>query len=200
MGKLLDLTGERFGSLSVLRRAVIPHRIGNTVKWVCACDCGKETVVFTTNLRRGNAVSCGCSRRENRETAIRDGAKSCQECGTVKPLDDFPRSARGVAGRFSYCRDCNRWRARKQKYGIDEIGFRRIVVEQGGTCANRGCGDSIDDSSHLDHCHATGAIRGILCNGCNTALGQLQERQEKAIGLAEYITTFPATARRKRSL
>lgn len=44
--------------------------------WLCACDCGNETVVSGGNLRAGNVVSCGCHRIENNrkiasETAAR---------------------------------------------------------------------------------------------------------------------------------
>ena len=50
-----DLTGQRFGRLTVLSYA------GNQ-KWNCKCDCGKETVVFTSNLTRNHTTSCGCAR------------------------------------------------------------------------------------------------------------------------------------------
>ncbi len=55
--KKLDLTGQRFGMLTVLRPA---ENIGNRTAWVCRCDCGKETVVKTYHLRCGHTKSCGC--------------------------------------------------------------------------------------------------------------------------------------------
>lgn len=57
MGKLIDLTGQTFGRLTVLRRAP-DHR--ERVYWECRCQCGNTTVVGGTALRRGNSHSCGC--------------------------------------------------------------------------------------------------------------------------------------------
>ena len=51
----MDLTGQRFGKLIAL------SYVGNQ-KWKCRCDCGNETIVFTSNLTRGHTISCGCAR------------------------------------------------------------------------------------------------------------------------------------------
>lgn len=57
MGKpLIDITGQRFGRLTVLDRAGFN---GKTL-WRCICDCGKETTALSPNLRKGLSSSCGC--------------------------------------------------------------------------------------------------------------------------------------------
>ena len=56
-GKLIDLTGKKFGLLTVLKRSA---EKAVKVKWVCACDCGGETAVDSQHLRNGDIVSCGC--------------------------------------------------------------------------------------------------------------------------------------------
>lgn len=53
--KLQDLTGKRFGKLVVLEYA-------GSGKWKCKCDCGKETTVISSNLKKGHTTSCGCAR------------------------------------------------------------------------------------------------------------------------------------------
>ena len=53
----LDLTGQRFGRLTVLRPA---ENIGRRTAWLCLCDCGREAVVKTYHLRSGKCSSCGC--------------------------------------------------------------------------------------------------------------------------------------------
>ncbi|MBD5154128.1 MAG: hypothetical protein HDT15_03365 [Oscillibacter sp.] len=58
--KKLDLTGQKFGKLTVLAPA---ENIKNRTAWLCRCECGKETVVKTYRLRNGRAVSCGCAER-----------------------------------------------------------------------------------------------------------------------------------------
>lgn len=55
--KKLDLTGLRFGDLTVLRPA---ENIRGRTAWVCRCCCGQETVVRTYRLREGRTKSCGC--------------------------------------------------------------------------------------------------------------------------------------------
>jgi hypothetical protein len=62
MSSLIDITGERFGRLTVIRRE--PNSKGGQARWLCKCDCGKETIVLGTELRRNGArkgtKSCGC--------------------------------------------------------------------------------------------------------------------------------------------
>lgn len=52
------------------------------------------------------------------------------------------------------------------------------------SCSNPGCTNS--SRLHIDHDHETGVVRGMLCSGCNTALGHLAENLERIRGLAEY--------------
>lgn len=60
MSNFQDLTGQRFGELTVLHRA--ENSLSRGTRWLCQCDCGRETVVFAGNLTRGNTTSCGCTR------------------------------------------------------------------------------------------------------------------------------------------
>lgn len=54
-----DLTGQRFGKLTVIKRVenVMNSHIS---RWLCQCDCGNEKIVYSNHLRRGNTKSCGC--------------------------------------------------------------------------------------------------------------------------------------------
>jgi len=57
--KKLDLTGQRFGKLTVLAPA---ENIDKRTAWLCRCECGRERVVKTYYLRSGKVTSCGCDR------------------------------------------------------------------------------------------------------------------------------------------
>lgn len=47
---------------------------------------------------------------------------------------------------------------------------RQLLADQGGRCAI--CGrELLDEDAHLDHCHRTGEVRGVLCRACNHGLG-----------------------------
>lgn len=71
MGKFKDLTGMRFGRLIVFERVedhVSPSGKCN-IQYKCLCDCGKEKIVFGTNLSRGLTNSCGCLQKERASAA-----------------------------------------------------------------------------------------------------------------------------------
>ena len=54
-----DLTGKTFHRLKVIKRV----QDGKTnTRWLCLCECGKETIAVTGNLKRGKHKSCGCWR------------------------------------------------------------------------------------------------------------------------------------------
>ena len=62
--KRIDLTGQRFGRLTVLHRVQRTDRKG--VWWLCKCDCGGEKIVETAKLRHGVTRSCGCLADESK--------------------------------------------------------------------------------------------------------------------------------------
>lgn len=54
----IDLAGQKFNHLTVIKKA--DEQDGKRVMWVCRCDCGKETLASTNDLRAGHKKSCGC--------------------------------------------------------------------------------------------------------------------------------------------
>ena len=57
MGAFIDITGNRYGNLTVIKRA--PNR-GKQTMWLCSCDCGNTVVVAGGHLKSGHTKSCGC--------------------------------------------------------------------------------------------------------------------------------------------
>ena len=75
MGRLIDLSGKRFGRLLAIERDTSrsPKERKYRTLWKCKCDCGKEVVVWANNLVRGHTLSCGCYKIEtfiDRETEV----------------------------------------------------------------------------------------------------------------------------------
>lgn len=62
--KLIDLTGQQFGRLTVIARAA-GRMYGNKVAWQCSCECGGTVTTIGHSLRRGAVSSCGCLRRND---------------------------------------------------------------------------------------------------------------------------------------
>lgn len=53
----IDISNKRYGRLTA--KSVYDKK-NREIRWLCICDCGKEAIVFGTNLRKGHTKSCGC--------------------------------------------------------------------------------------------------------------------------------------------
>lgn len=62
MGKRIDLTGQKFGRLTVMEPYGV-NSSGNQL-WKCKCDCGNDYITESYHLRKGLTVSCGCYRKD----------------------------------------------------------------------------------------------------------------------------------------
>lgn len=129
---------------------------------------------------------------------VPDG-KRCARCGVVKALDEFESDASRPHGVGFRCRECKRWARRESKYGITRDEFERKLAAQGHACAVCGTTEPRtragrrdgkpklrDDGWHVDHDHATGAVRGIVCQRCNVALGHI-EGDGRLAQLSDYL-------------
>lgn len=66
MSKLIDLTGKKFGRLTVIGRGenYISPKGAMLVRWMCECECGNKILVTGGSLKGSGTVSCGCKRGE----------------------------------------------------------------------------------------------------------------------------------------
>lgn len=91
----------------------------------------------------------------------------------------------------AYARDPEKFKEKSflRKHGITIAQKAEILVEQGGTCAACKTTDPGGGRNawHLDHNHATGTIRGVLCHGCNLALGMVKDNPTTLRALAGYV-------------
>lgn len=69
MGKFIDLTGQRFGRLVVIKRSA--NSKNGKARWLCKCDCGNEAIVYSTHLKKGATQSCGCFKSDNQIDVIK---------------------------------------------------------------------------------------------------------------------------------
>lgn len=125
--------------------------------------------------------------------------KACTHCKVQKPLDDFHRATKAADGRASWCKPCansiyrenrqrtydpvdkKRWQL-KTRYGLNPYDLKQLIAKQEGLCAL--CPASIVEKHHIDHCHNTGAVRGLLCHRCNIRLGGWDDLPWRARALA----------------
>lgn len=131
-------------------------------KWCAACETIKPLDAFGSNRsahdgKQGRCKPCciasvTASRRKN-PTAHRASSRRWREENLEQHADMHAR-----------------WR-----YGAEPGSYARMLAEQGGKCAI--CEATEPGPRlrrfHIDHCHDTGIIRGLLCAKCNTGIGQL---------------------------
>lgn len=72
--KAIDLTGQRFGAWTVLRRSPENYTTadGSWPMWICRCDCGEIGVVPGRRLRNGGSTGCCKCRTEKVRSAMRE--------------------------------------------------------------------------------------------------------------------------------
>ena len=92
----LDLTGQRFGRLTVIKEAdkyISPQGL-KFVQWLCKCDCGNDTIVLATNLKKGTTKSCGCySIEQAKKRLFKDlTGQKFGRLTAIKPIENHTNS------------------------------------------------------------------------------------------------------------
>ena len=127
----------------------------------------------------------------------------CRGCSNAESLARYHANPSWHSRTHQAWRDANPEKvegySRKHHYkrnGTTLEEYEDLLEQQGRKCANPGCqreliaGQGLD-SAHQDHDHTTRECRGILCHGCNTAIGFLREDSRVILGLAEYLDRWP---------
>jgi hypothetical protein len=75
----------------------------------------------------------------------------------------------------------------RRTFGISADDFDALLDSQGGGCAICGTQPERVANLHLDHCHDSGGIRGILCVSCNQGIGQFRDDPDLLDAAARYL-------------
>ncbi|MEV6398832.1 endonuclease domain-containing protein [Streptomyces sp. NPDC051907] len=101
------------------------------------------------------------------------GYKFCHGCGETKPHEEWHRNASASDGLSTRCKACRVIQGRaghlKRQYGITEADRDEMIRSQMGVCSICLAAPAV----HVDHCHETGRVRGVLCFNCNSGIGKL---------------------------
>jgi hypothetical protein len=93
----------------------------------------------------------------------------------------YRNSEKGKASMFA-------WRLRKE-FGITVDDYNNMLEAQNHSCAICKRTDPTGYGWHVDHCHAKGHVRGLLCSLCNQGLGLFKENSDVMKRAIEYIET-----------
>lgn len=131
--------------------------------------------------------------------------KTCKVCGVEKNISDFYdgrkdcKNCKNAAARQwrkdnpeNVERHLVRMRARtkERRYGITQEQFDQMLLDQNNKC--KICSNNFKNSkdTHIDHCHSTNKVRGLLCNGCNMALGQFEDNTDIMSMAIKYLQIY----------
>lgn len=137
--------------------------------------------------------------------------KICRVCNLrardVSDLIAFPKNSGCSLGYANICKVCHNKQRRqytmtpdqernnklKSTYGITLDEYKDIYAEQNGECAICKSHYTLDgyksEKLHVDHCHQSGKVRGLLCHKCNTALGLLKDKTQNLLNAVDYLNT-----------
>ncbi|MFA7222777.1 MAG: endonuclease VII domain-containing protein [Bacilli bacterium] len=118
---------------------------------------------------------------------IESQSKVCSICKKRYSFNMFVVCNHSPDKKGSICSKCALTYHRESNirgYGISIEEYDRMKKEQGSKCAICGRGGHL----YVDHNHKTGEVRGLLCNSCNSAIGQLQDSPVVVAKALRYLT------------
>jgi len=132
------------------------------------------------------------------------GTKICTTCGVEKDINQFYFRGGNYSpnSRKSKCKECDKKRVAenydpikyqeqhlKRSYGITLNEYNQMLADQNHKCIT--CGTTEPGGKHgkfmVDHCHNTGKVRGLLCKGCNIALGEVGDNISTLQKMIQYL-------------
>lgn len=118
---------------------------------------------------------------------VPEGHKYCRTCGAIKPHSEWTRNSSASDGLATLCKSCKAVKGRaghlKHHYGLTEAERDQMVASRMGLCII--CLKAT--AAHVDHCHKTGRVRGVLCFNCNSAIGKLGDDPDAVRRAAAYL-------------
>lgn len=174
----------------------------NKTKHCIKCNTTKSIEDFTkyTKAKDGRYHCCKICRyghEPHKKENVKE--KKCCDCGEIKKVSNYAWRTKEHLHKTSRCKDCeNKLRSLrgysekhkeckrrdsyKEKYGITISDYNRMFKEQNGVC--KICSTPPNSEKyklkhlHVDHCHTTGKVRGLLCSHCNKGLGLFKDNVE----------------------
>lgn len=128
MAKMKDLTGRKYGRLTVIKP--LEERRNGSVVWKTKCECGNELDVMSSSIIRGNTKSCGCIQKEyakknmstfNSDTFREKNLKEKTNISLLKEIN-YKDNTSGIRG-VCFDKRTNSW--------VATIGFKKRIIHLG---------------------------------------------------------------------
>ena len=161
----------------------------------------KECVAIANKKRRSDNKSDHQKQKEEITTKqnnlFKDGLRLCTSCSEIKTVNSFRKNSTYTHGVTHQCKDCLRGYNRENKrswnikniYGLSLERYDEMIIEQDSKC--KLCDTDFSNMKtqpHIDHCHSSNQVRGLLCSNCNTALGLFKDNTDTLRKAIKYLT------------
>lgn len=198
----------------------LPGKIGHVPSKPCqpGCTCGRHRPALNKGKTHPPSCECGIHRPREFQPCGTYGAYQQHRLNKETPCDPCMEAQREYkrAHRNQYQMTPEVRRRRLESYrryntGLSDDDFARLLDSQGGVCAICGSPEPGGKGAwHIDHDHACCSgrrscgkcVRGILCTGCNMALGLFHDDVTRLLAAAGYLRSrgFPAKGCQMRPL
>lgn len=147
------------------------------MKYCPKCKISKSFTEFYKDSHTNNGLRCyciNCSKMNNKEHPTNNLKRRLTKQAWRKKNPDKAKKERK--------------QTRLRKYGLSIPEYEKLLEIQNNSCAvcNR-TETEFKKGLSIDHCHATGKVRGLLCTNCNTAIGALKENPEMFKKALQYL-------------
>ena len=135
--------------------------------------------------------------------------KKCTKCGEQKPLSEYYKNKSNKDGHQKRCKPCDIAHKKeayqrdpqasakkrfiqklKRDYSLSLADYDLLKQNQNNCCAI--CKVKLQNGMqvHVDHCHTTGIVRGVLCRWCNLGLGHFKDSQKFLKSAQDYLQKY----------
>lgn len=190
MGRFNDLTGQKFGQLTVLSATGKTNQ--GTYIWACLCDCGKESIVRSDHLTGGKTKTCGCLRDENaRKRMTKHGKYKSPEYAAWHGMQSRCYNDGSSSPRYKYrgIKVCDRWLE----------SFDNFYADMGDKPSSKHSLDRIDNDGNYtpENCRWATASQQ-LDNTCRTIRMTLSGETKILTEWADVLNLNPKTLRTRK--
>jgi hypothetical protein len=129
--------------------------------------------------------------------------KKCSKCKKEKKITDFHKNKNSKSGLHHYCKSCNSIQKKNSynyikskiiatlnKYNLTLEEVKDLYISQGkkcSICSAEYSSVSVRGGLHIDHCHSSGKVRGLLCVRCNVLLGLAKDNVKILNSAIDYL-------------
>lgn len=153
-------------------------------------------------LCEGDTMMCSVCGHTKTKTACRAAGSKCVDCYNKHMRAYRAKNRPKWRALHQSWKSRNPEKARnsglRRYYGIDIDQYNKMLESQGGVCkicSRRPFGTRKQSMVlHVDHCHATGVVRALLCHQCNIGIGKFQDNPSLLRKAASYLEEHQSSA------